>query len=88
MVLLGDQLGAAVAPELDEQGTRTRRRIDRNTMVLTTVCDPNGFYLIDAMPKGEKFSARYHIDNIPTPICPRLIPASSHKLVIHADNSR
>jgi hypothetical protein len=54
---------------------------------LTIVWNPNGLHLIDAMPKREKSSPRYHVDNILTPVCQRLIPAGKCKFVIHADNS-
>jgi hypothetical protein len=47
----------------------------------------NGLHLIDAMPKREKYSPRYYVDNILTPICQRLVPAGRCKLVIHADIS-
>jgi hypothetical protein len=56
--------------------------------MLAIVWNPNGFHLIDAMPKGEKYSARNYIDNILTPICQRLIPAGKRKLIIHTENSR
>jgi hypothetical protein len=55
---------------------------------LTFVWNKIGFHVIDAMPKGEKYSARYFIDKILTPICGGLIPHGTRKLVIHADNSR
>jgi hypothetical protein len=56
--------------------------------MLTIAWNPNGFHLIDAMPKREKHIARYHLNNITTPICQRLIPAGKRKLNIHLDNSR
>jgi hypothetical protein len=56
--------------------------------MLTIAWNPNGFHLIDAMPKGEKHNARFHIINITTFICQRLIPAGKRKLIIHPDNSR
>jgi hypothetical protein len=40
------------------------------------------------MPKGEKYSAQYYIDNILTPICQRSIPAGKRKSAIRADISR
>jgi hypothetical protein len=40
------------------------------------------------MAKEEKYSAQYYIDNIPTPISQRLIPAGKRKSVIQAYNSR
>jgi hypothetical protein len=39
------------------------------------------------MPKGEKYSARYYIDDILTLIRQRLIPAGKCNLVIRANNS-
>jgi hypothetical protein len=56
--------------------------------MLTVVWNTRGFHLIDVMPRGEKFSARYFIDKNLTPICAQLIPTGRHKLVIHADNSQ
>jgi hypothetical protein len=47
-----------------------------------------GFHLINAMPRGEKFSGRYFIDKIVVSICAQLIPTGRYKLVIHADSSR
>jgi hypothetical protein len=52
------------------------------------VWNPNNFHLIDAMPKGEKYSARYDIDNILIPLYQRLIPTGKCKLVIHINNPR
>jgi hypothetical protein len=75
-------------PEDDEPRTRTRRGIDHNRTMLTIVWNPNGFHLIDAMPQGEKYSARYYIDNILIPSCQRLIPAGKRKSVTHKDNPR
>jgi hypothetical protein len=49
--------------------------------------NPNGLPLIDAMPKREKSSTRYYVENILTPICQRLILGGKCKLVIHTDNS-
>jgi hypothetical protein len=75
-------------PEDDEPGPRTRRGTDHSNTILTIAWNPNGFHLIDAMPKGEKHSVRYHVNNITTPICQRLIPADKCKLVNHPDNSQ
>jgi hypothetical protein len=75
-------------PEDDEPGTRTRQGTDRSNTMLTIAWSPNGFRLIDAMPKREKHSAGYHINNIRTPIYQQLIPAGTRRLVIHPDNSR
>jgi hypothetical protein len=51
--------------------------------MLTIAWNLNGFRLIDAMPKGQKQSARYHINNITIPICQQLIPAGKHILINH-----
>jgi hypothetical protein len=53
--------------------------------MLTIFWNPNGLDLIDAMPKREKYSTWYHVDNILAPICQRLIPVD--KSVTRADNS-
>jgi hypothetical protein len=45
-------------------------------------------HLIDAMPRGEKFSAAHFIDKILTPTFAQLIPTGRRQLIIHADNSR
>jgi hypothetical protein len=88
MVLSGDRLGVVVTSSGHEPGTRTRSGIGHSKMMSTIVWNPNGFHLIDAMPKREKYTARYDIDNIPTPIFQRLIPAGERKSIIHADDSR
>jgi hypothetical protein len=44
--------------------------------------------VINAMPRAEKYSARYCIDKILIPICAQLIPTGRRKLMIHADNAR
>jgi hypothetical protein len=56
--------------------------------MVTIAWNPNGFHLTGAMPKGEKHSARYHINKITISIYQRLIPAGKRKLVIHPDNSQ
>jgi hypothetical protein len=43
--------------------------------MLMIVSNPNGFRPIDAMPKGEKHSARFYLDDILTPVCQQLIAA-------------
>jgi hypothetical protein len=75
-------------PEDDEPGTRTRRGTDHSNTMLTIAWNSNDFHLIDAMPKGEKHGARYHINNITTPICQPLIPAGQRKFVIYPDDSQ
>jgi hypothetical protein len=44
-------------PKDDEPAARTKRGINHNKTMLMIVWNPNGFCLIDAMPKGEKYSA-------------------------------
>jgi hypothetical protein len=56
-------------------------------MMLTIFWNLNGLHLIDAMPKREKYSPRYYVDNTLIPICQQVIAAGKCKLVIHADNS-
>jgi hypothetical protein len=73
--------------EDDQPGTRTRRGIDQGKKMLTTFWNPNGLHLVNVMPKREKYSTRYYVDNILTPTCQRLIQAGKRKLIIRANNS-
>jgi hypothetical protein len=59
--------------------TKTRRGIDHDKKMLKIFSNPKGTHLIDAMPKREKHSTRYYVDNILTVICQRLIPAGQGK---------
>jgi hypothetical protein len=73
--------------EDDQPEPRTRGGIHHGRTMLVIFWDPNGRHLIDVMPKREKYSPRYYIDNILTPFCQRLNPAGKCKFVIHADNT-
>jgi hypothetical protein len=55
--------------------------------MVTILWNPNGLHPIDAVPKREKHSTRYYVDNILTLICQQLISAGKCKFVIHTDNS-
>jgi histone-lysine N-methyltransferase SETMAR len=73
--------------EDDQPGTRRKREIGQDKMMLTIPWNPHGLHLIDAMPKKEKYSTRHYVDNILTFLCQRLMPAGKCKLIIHADNA-
>jgi hypothetical protein len=68
MILLGDRLGTAVASRGPCAAGKDKRR-DNNKRMLTIAWNPNGFHLIDAMPKEQNDNARYYIDNTLTPVC-------------------
>jgi hypothetical protein len=87
MVLLRDRLGAAVACRGWPAGNGNETRDRSRKMMLAIFWNPDGLHLPDATPKREKYSTRYDVANIWTPICQRLIPAAKCKLVIHADDS-
>jgi hypothetical protein len=56
-------------PEDFEPGMMAIRAIGHSERRVMIIPNLDGFQLIDAMPKGEKRSARYFIDTVLTPIC-------------------
>jgi histone-lysine N-methyltransferase SETMAR len=60
---------------------------DRKTMV-TIVWNPQGFHLVDALPKGQKFNANNYIDRILQSLLESRSAGHGPGLVIHADNAR
>jgi hypothetical protein len=83
----GIDWGQQWLPADDEPGAWRRRGINHEKTLLTVVWNTQGFHLIDTMPRREKFSTRYFVDKILTPISAQLIPTRRRKLGIHADNS-
>jgi hypothetical protein len=74
-------------PADDEPGTRRSRGIGREKTILAVVWNTRGLYLIDVIPRGEKFRAQYFLDKTLTPICTQLIRIGRRKLGIQADDS-
>jgi histone-lysine N-methyltransferase SETMAR len=60
---------------------------DRKLMV-TIVWNPQGFHLVDAFPKGQKFNASYYIDRILQSLLESRSTGRGPGLIIHADNAR
>jgi hypothetical protein len=50
------------SPEIVKHMIRDRK------MMVTIVWNPQGFHLVDALPKGQKFNANYYIDIILQPL--------------------
>jgi hypothetical protein len=57
-------------------------------MMATIVWNPQSFYLVDALPKGQKFNANYYIDRILQPLLESRSTGRGLGLIIHADNMR
>jgi histone-lysine N-methyltransferase SETMAR len=60
---------------------------DRKIMV-TIVWNPHGFYLIDALPKGQAFNATYYVNLILQPLLDGRSSGPGADLMIRADNAR
>jgi hypothetical protein len=57
-------------------------------MMVTIVWNPQGFHLVDALPKGKKFNPNYYIDRILSPLLESRSTGRGRGLIIHADNAR
>jgi hypothetical protein len=57
-------------------------------MMITIVWNPQGFHLVDALPKGQKFNANYYIDRIIQSLLESRSTGRDPGLIIHADNAR
>jgi hypothetical protein len=67
---------------------RVKHMIGDSKMMGTIVCDPQGFHLVDALPKGQKFNANYYIDKILQSLLENRSTGRGPGLIIHADNAR
>jgi hypothetical protein len=75
-----------------EMAPTTARHIISTAKVLITIFwSPLGFPVIDGLPAGEKFTARYFCDNIVPKIAEQRSPDArqnrSRKFVVHMDNA-
>jgi transposase len=59
---------------------------DRKMMVII-VWNSQGFHLVDALPKGQKFNANYYIDRILQSLLENRSTGRGPGLIIHADNA-
>jgi histone-lysine N-methyltransferase SETMAR len=65
-----------------------KHMIGDRKMMVTIVWNPQGFHLVDALPKGQKFNANYYIDRILQPFLENRSTGRGPGLIIHADNAR
>jgi hypothetical protein len=75
----------------DEALQMERKIVPTPKMKLKVICNPQGFHMIDALPKGNKFDARYSISHILSPLPEILALYQDHRrrlFVIHAGNAR
>jgi hypothetical protein len=45
---------------------RERYTIQSSKLMVTIMWNPNGFYIVNDLPKGNKFNVQYYIHNILT----------------------
>jgi hypothetical protein len=60
---------------------------DRKMMV-TIIWNRQGFYLVDVLPKGQKFNVNYYIDRILQPLLESRSTGRGTGLIIQAHNAR
>jgi hypothetical protein len=65
-----------------------KHMIGDRKMMVTIVWNPQGFHLIDALLKGQKFNANYYIDRILQQLLEGRSTGRDPGLIIHADNAR
>jgi histone-lysine N-methyltransferase SETMAR len=66
---------------------RMKHMIEDHKMIVTIVWNPQGFHLINALPKGQKFNANYYIDRILQTLLESRSTVRGPGLIIHADNA-
>jgi hypothetical protein len=70
-----------------EPPERAKHTIQEKQIMVTIAWNALGFHLVEAFPKGRRFNAEYHRDNILMQLI-RLRPqAGERNLVSHADNA-
>jgi hypothetical protein len=57
-------------------------------MMLTIAWNPLIFRLLDALPKGSTFNAKYYRDNTLTALLPLRRQVDGRRLIPHANNGR
>jgi histone-lysine N-methyltransferase SETMAR len=65
-----------------------KRMIGDGKMIVTIVWNTQGFHLVDALSKGQKFNANYYIDRIAQSFLKSRSTGRGPGLIIHADNAR
>jgi hypothetical protein len=72
----------------DEIPDWEKHMIQSQKLMLTFFWNSYGFQVVDAMPKGEMFTAAYYIRNILTAIVACRGERGERRLVVHAENAR
>jgi histone-lysine N-methyltransferase SETMAR len=67
---------------------RVKHMIGDRKMIVIKVWNPEGFHLVDALPKGQKFKANHYIDRILQSLLEIRSTGCGPGLIIHADNAR
>jgi hypothetical protein len=67
---------------------RPKNTIQDPKITVTIACNPLGFHLLEAVPKGNTYTAEYYRVNILTELLPPRPQADWRRLVIHMDNAR
>jgi histone-lysine N-methyltransferase SETMAR len=57
-------------------------------MMVTSVWNPLGFHLLNALPKGSSFTGGYYLDNILAEVIQLPPTWAERKLRLHTDNAR
>jgi hypothetical protein len=65
-----------------------KHMIGDRKMMVTIVWNPQGFHLVNALPKGQKFNVNYYIDRILQSLLENRSTGRGPGLIIHADNAR
>jgi histone-lysine N-methyltransferase SETMAR len=71
-----------------EPSERVKHMIGDRKLMVTIVWNPQGFHLIDRLPKGQRFNANYYVDMILRPILENRSRGPGLHFIIHADNAR
>lgn len=75
----------------EEPPTRVKRMISDEKVMITVFWNPNGFQVIDALPRDQTFNAYYYTNNILAPLSQMgqgFPDADGRRLTIHADNAK
>jgi hypothetical protein len=72
----------------DEVPDREKHMIQSPKLMLTFIWNPHGCQVVDAMPKGEMFTAAYYVRNILTETAARPGERGERKFVVQVDNAR
>jgi histone-lysine N-methyltransferase SETMAR len=65
-----------------------KHMIRDRTMMVIIVWNPQGFHLVDRLPKGQKFNANYYIGRILQLFLESRSTGRGSGFIIHADNAR